>query len=181
MVLPIAPKMPPKTFPPVLEIENMTAKEDFFTAIRAGDLKGVKRILGEFPNLINIKDDRGSTPLLLTTYYGHFEVAQFLLEQNAEVDAKDSSGNTALMGGCFKGYQDIAELLVNAGANVNHVNSMGATSLIYAATFNKVGIAKLLLEHGADINAKDGRGQSALDNAKMQEAQEMIDLLETYS
>ena len=159
----------------------MATKNVFFDAIRKGDLKKIKELLNKQPNLMQIVDERGSTPLLLATYYGHLEVAKFILENGAEVDAKDSSGNTALMGVCFKGYKEIAEVLVRSGANVNHVNSMGATSLIYAATFNQVGIAKILLENGADINTKDARGNTALDNAKMQEATEMIELLEAYS
>ena len=104
----------------------MAAKADFFNEIRTGNLEGIRKLLGDQPDFLNTVDDRGSTPLLLTTYYGHLEVAKFLLEQGAEVDAKDSSGNTALMGVCFKGFENIAQLLVKSGANVNHVNSMGS-------------------------------------------------------
>ncbi len=158
----------------------MASTKDFFANIRSGDLDSIKTLLKDHPDWLNVTDERGSTPLLLTTYYGHYDVAQFLVEGGAKVDAKDGSGNTALMGVCFKGYTEIAELLIKAGANVNHVNSMGATCLIYAATFNKVDIAQLLLSNGADVHAKDGRGNSALDNAKMQEANEMVTLLEKY-
>jgi ankyrin repeat protein len=159
----------------------MEGKEELFTDIRNGHLKAIQEKIDANPDWLNSTDSRGSTPLLLATYYGHLEVAEYLLSKGAAVDATDSSGNTALMGVCFKGYEAIARLLVKAGADVNHVNSMGATSLIYAATFNKVGIAKILLEHGADSKVKDGRGNSALDNAKMQEAKEMVELLEAYS
>ena len=169
-----------KILPLALETEIMARKEDFFNAIRSGDLEGIQKTLASVPDLLNAIDERGSTPLLLATYYGHMEAAKYLLDLGAEVDAKDSSGNTALMGVCFKGYENIATLLVNAGANVNHVNSMGATSLIYAASFNKMGIAKMLLENGADIHAKDARGNTALENAKMQEAKEMVELLQQY-
>ena len=158
----------------------MVSKADFFKDIRNGNLEGVQTVLKHNPDWINSTDERGSTPLLLTTYYGHLTIAKYLLESGAKVDAQDGSGNTALMGVCFKGYEEIASLLVKAGANVNHVNSMGATCLIYAATFNKIGIAKILLEHGADTEATDARGNSALDNARMQEAQEMVELLEHY-
>ncbi len=158
----------------------MEANKEFFDAIRAGDVSQLRVLLKSNPDWLNAKDERGSTPLLLTTYYGHLEAAKFLLDEGAPVDEQDSSGNTALMGVCFKGYEAIAALLVNAGANVNHKNSMGATSLIYAATFNKVAIAKLLLEHGAEINTKDARGNTALENAKLQEADDMIALLENF-
>lgn len=169
-----------KILPRVQEIEIMAGKEEFFNAIRSGNLEGIQKVLTSVPELLNAIDERGSTPLLLATYYGHMEVAKYLLDSGAEVDAKDSSGNTALMGVCFKGYENIAALLVNAGANVNHVNSMGATSLIYAASFNKIGIAKILLDNGANINTKDARGNTALENAQMQEAKEMVELLQQY-
>lgn len=159
----------------------MQEKEQLFTDIRNGNLKGVRTKIETHSNWLSSADSRGSTPLLLATYYGHLEIAKYLLDKGAAVDAVDGSGNTALMGVCFKGHKEIAEVLVKAGANVNHVNSMGATSLIYAATFNKVGIAKILLENGADIRFKDARGNTALDNAKMQEAKEMIELFEAYS
>ena len=159
----------------------MGKKEDFFNDIRSGNLEGIQEVLGNTSDFLNVKDERGSTPLLLAAYYGHLEVVQYLLAAGADIDAKDSTGNTALMGVCFKGYEDIAEVLVESGANVNHINSMGATGLIYAATFNKIAIAKMLLEHGADVNIKDARGNTALDNARMQEAMEMIDILERFN
>lgn len=172
--------MPRRILPRAKEIKIMAEKVDFFNDIRNGNLERVKKTLDNIPDLLHAIDDRGSTPLLLATYYGHIDVTKYLLDLGAEVDAKDSSGNTALMGVCFKGYEKIVALLVNAGANVNHVNSMGATSLIYAASFNKIGIAKILLENGADINTKDARGNTALENAKMQDAKEMVELLQQY-
>ena len=169
-----------RILPQVLEIESMARKEDFFNDIRSGNLEGIQKTLTNVPELLNGVDDRGSTPLLLATYYGHIDVAKYLLDSGAKVDATDSSGNTALMGVCFKGYENIVELLVDAGANVNHINNMGATSLIYAASFNKIGIARILLENGADIQTKDARGNTALENAQMQDAKEMVELLEQY-
>lgn len=157
---------------------TMENKEIFFTEIRNGNISKVKELASRNTNLIRIKDDRGSTPLILATYYNHIEISIFLLEHGALIDEKDETGNTALMGVCFKGYLKLALKLIAYGANVNERNAMGASPLIYAITFNRVAIAEMLLEHGADRSVKDSRGNTALDHAKLQGAGVLIDLLE---
>src|SRR5690606_13361785 len=103
--------------------------EEFFEAIRTGDVARVSAFLQEIPTLTNLKDARGSTPLLLATYYGHKEVTQTILSFEPDVNIKDASGNTALMGVCFKGYTDIAKLLIEHGADVNLANGNKGTAL----------------------------------------------------
>ncbi len=153
--------------------------EKFYSAIRNGDLNLIEELLAKDASLINVKDQRGSTPLILSTYYEHSAVANLLLERGADINEKDSSGNTALMGVCFKGFTAIAKNLIDKGANVNTTNAMGATALIYAATFNRTEIAKMLMTKGADISVKDARGQTAYDHAKMQGNELLMDLLAT--
>ena len=136
-----------------------------FNAIRSQDKANIAIVLKEYPELIQAKDQRGSTPLLLATYYGF----------------KDASGNTALMGVCFKGYPEIAELLIKRGANIDLQNSNNATALIYATTFNQEAIVKLLLAHNADKSLKDARGHTAKDHAQMQELNDILDLLSDES
>ncbi|MGB5361371.1 MAG: ankyrin repeat domain-containing protein, partial [Eudoraea sp.] len=150
----------------------------FFNEIRKGNIETIKELVTQFPDLVNSLDQRGSTPLILATYYDFREISNFLLEQGAKIDAKDASGNTALMGTSFKGLVEIAKDLIKRGANVNERNAMGATCLIYTATFNKEELAKLLLESGADKTVKDAKGNTALDHAKMQGFSDMITLLE---
>ncbi len=159
-----------------LYIEDMN--NELFDAIREGVIDTVSKILNAHPELVNIKDARGSTPLLLATYYGHQEIAEIILKCKPDINAKDGSGNTALMGVCFKGYPAIAKLLISHGADVNAVNFNNATALIYAATFAQADIARLLLEHGADASYKDDRGHKAYDHAKMQGVKPLMDLLE---
>ncbi|MGB5370361.1 MAG: ankyrin repeat domain-containing protein [Flavobacteriaceae bacterium] len=152
--------------------------ESFFNAIRQGDLNTVKTLGNRHPDLLDGKDQRGSTPLILATYYNHGDIVDFLLEKGVGVDEKDGVGNTALMGVCFKGYTDIAEKLMKAGADVNTTNTMGSSCLIFAVTFNQEGITHMLLAHGADKSLKDARGHSALDHARMQGFSKLIELLE---
>ncbi|WP_036157249.1 ankyrin repeat domain-containing protein [Maribacter forsetii] len=152
--------------------------EFFFKVIREGSINEVKSMLEKNPVLVNSKDARGSTPLILATYYDQKDIAILLLDKGAKIDAVDASGNTALMGVCFKGYADIAKMLIENNAKLNERNAMGATCLIYAAQFNRLEIAKLLIANGADKTIKDNRGNSAFDHAKTQGLSAFIDMLE---
>lgn len=153
----------------------------YYNAIRDGDLPVVQAFIGKNPKLVHSRDSRGSSPLILATYYNHVDIAGFLLENGAAVDAGDASGNTALMGVCFKGYDALAKLLIASGANVNAINTMGASCLIFATSFNREYIVKLLLAHGADSEARDARGKTALDHARMQGLTALTTLLENHN
>ncbi|MDC7997102.1 ankyrin repeat domain-containing protein [Gilvibacter sediminis] len=153
---------------------------EFINAVREARLEDIKSFLAQQPVLLNGKDQRGSTALLLATYYGHQEVVDYLLSLKPELDAQDQAGNTALMGVCFKGYYPIAEKLVSAGANVNATNFNGASALIYASMFNKADLVALLLKNKADTTQKDERGFTATDHAKSQGYQEIVDLIASY-
>jgi len=151
----------------------------FFNAIRNGDIATVKDQIAANKKYIELTDERGSTPLILASYYNQVQLVNFLIEKGVLIDGQDGSGNTALMGVCFKGFKETAVSLIKAGANVNQKNAMGGTCLIYAVTFGHVEIAKILLENGADKTLKDARGSTALDHAKKQESDKLIALLTT--
>ena len=56
-------------------------KTHLFNAIREGNKVSVSEILDKQPSLVNEKDERGSTPLLLATYYGHKDVSAEILKR----------------------------------------------------------------------------------------------------
>jgi len=67
-------------------MENLPS---FFNAIRSGDLASVSKMIVENPALLYEKDERGSTPLILATYYNHEGMAIFFIEKGANIDAND--------------------------------------------------------------------------------------------
>ena len=154
---------------------------EFFNHIRKADLQAVKADLEAHPDWVHARDSRGSTPLIMASYYDHRELVQWLLEKGARIDEKDGAGNTALMGVCFKGYEAMASILIDAGANVNARNGMGGTCLIFAVTFDREGIARLLIEHGADKDAVDAQGHTALYHARTQGRDHLVSMLEADS
>ena len=125
----------------------MNETELFFSTIQSGHVPNLKAQIERNPNLVNMNDARGFTPLIFAAYFNKEAIVKILIENNAEIDAKDASGNTALAGVSFKGDTAIAELLIEKGANMNAQNSKGMTPLIYATMYNQEQIIKLSLIH----------------------------------
>lgn len=64
---------------------------NFFNAIRQGDLETVTNLLKTNAKLLESTDERGSTALILASYYNQKELVDFLLEKGAQVDRQDGS------------------------------------------------------------------------------------------
>ena len=143
----------------------MNEIELFFNTIKSGNLDNTKAQLKRNPDLVNVKDSRGFTPLIFATYFDKEDIAKSLIEHNAPIDAKDKSGNTALIGVCFKGYEKLAKRLIDNGSNINAQNNMGTTPLIFATMYNKESIIKLLLDKDANKAIKDNNGKTAYMHA----------------
>jgi ankyrin repeat protein len=92
---------------------------DFFNACRTGNKEQVEQLCELNPELVNVQDIKGFTPLIIAVYNNQPEVVEILLQKGARPDMQDQAGNTALMGVCFKGYKELVPALLEAGAEVN--------------------------------------------------------------
>ncbi len=125
-------------------------------AFLTGDLEKVKSLLKDNPDLVSSKTAIGATPLSLTVWRGHKDVAELLLANKADVNAKDDRGNTPLHGVAESDYMAendrmaVAELLLTNGANVNATQS-GETPLAMAEAKNRYDLAELLRQHGGYV------------------------------
>ena len=75
----------------------------------------------------------GITALSWAALLGDTEIAKFLIEKGAEVNAKSRDGSTPLHSAAFLGNAEIAELLIQKGADVNPKNYKGETLLDVSA------------------------------------------------
>jgi hypothetical protein len=62
---------------------------EFFRAAKAGDLPGVQKLLATDAALVTVRDEDGATALHHAAYSGHQELARYLVEQGADVNARD--------------------------------------------------------------------------------------------
>ena len=94
---------------------------------------------------VNLKNHKGDSLLMLSSYNGSYETTKMLLERGARVDERNDRGQTPLAGVCFKGNLEIVKLLVEAGADIDANNGMGLTPYSFAVMFNRAQIAAYLL------------------------------------
>lgn len=88
-------------------------------AAKKGELGRLARLVTA--DNVNCRDSQGrnSTPLHLAAGYNNFEVAQYLLESGADVNAPDKGGLIPLHNAASYGHLDIAALLIKHNTNVN--------------------------------------------------------------
>ena len=136
----------------VLAIPAIAAEDDIFQAAKDGNLNSLKLMLAENPDLINAVSERGSTPFHIAVYYGHRDLAEYLISQKADVEAENPSGYTPLFYAAMKNHTGLVDLLIKANADVNHLSAYGTSAMHDAAYNGNLDILRLLLENGADPN-----------------------------
>lgn len=127
--------------------------------IRRGKVEAVKTFLEANPSMVRAKDRSGVTLL----HIAGMDLAAFLLDHGADVNARDNNQSTPLHGVATLSSMDEARLLLARGADVNARNKFGGTPLHNAAiALNGTQMMELLLAMGADIKARDEKGNTAL-------------------
>ena len=95
--------------------------------------------------------------------YNNLEVAEYLLQHGADVNAQDKGGLIPLHNAASYGHVDVAALLIKYNACVNATDKWAFTPLHEAAQKGRTQLCALLLAHGADPTLKNQEGQTPLD------------------
>lgn len=149
---------------------------DVFDIARKGTLEQAKEKLNENPNVFNVVNDEGYSPLLLACYRKNNEIAKFLIDNGSDINGKSKFG-TPLMACIVKGNNEIANILIEKKADLNFADLSGMTALIYATNFKNYEIISSLVKAGVDVEFKDSKNKSALDYAILINDDLLIELL----
>lgn len=160
-------------------------ENEFFTAIRLGDVTKLKQLLRNHPEFANAENRDGLTPLGFAAHYGQVNAVKLLLENGADVNAVSHSkidfipSNTALHA-AIAGERDVdvIKLLLSYHAKTNIFDSNGHTCLHTAAFHDdNIEIIDLLIDHGANVNASYEGGPTCMALAKAKGNRRVVEFL----
>lgn len=135
----------------------MNLSTQYLEACKIGDLKKVKEIIAFNPLLINHKSPEGWTGLIISCFNEHLKIAEFLIDNGADVNAVNHNGTSVFMyakSPIQKKQNDTAilELLLKYGANINHLDIFDKTVLDYVKENQAFNLAKWLISKGAKLS-----------------------------
>jgi ankyrin repeat protein len=145
-------------------VEDIT----LFEAAAAGRFDVVANLIYANPELINLYAKDGFTALGLACYFGHYEIARYLVLKGADVNLPSNNGFRVypLHSAAAGDYTQIARMLIENNAQVNVKQQAGATALHSAAQNGNIDLLILLLEHGADVSIRMEGGKLPADLAR---------------
>lgn len=140
---------------------------NIYEAAAAGKFDMVANIIYYHPEQVNSYSSDGFAPLGLACYFGHEEIARYLLLKGAEVNAPSQNGYNVypLHSAVAANNLDITKILLEAGATVNIAQQSGVTPLHSAASHGNIEMLILLLEAGAAVNVKSDDGRTPAELA----------------
>jgi ankyrin repeat protein len=148
-------------------LADKTVAITIFEAAATGKINNVIRLLAREPELVNKYADDGFQPLGLACFFGHYDVAEYLIKAGANVNSKSNNGLKAapIESAAAGKHKKIVKLLLDHSADPNIREQGGYTPLHAAAQNGDEDTIRILLYGGADLTLKSNDGKTALDLA----------------
>lgn len=127
-----------------------------------GNIDSVKALLQVNPELINLADETGHTPLHYAAAGGQTEVAKYLISEGADVNALNTVNQSVLLYAAYFGNAEIAEALIANGATLDDQDIFGRNPLHYAARQRSVDALMVLIDNRAKLDSRDSIGETPL-------------------
>ena len=140
---------------------------NIFEATAAGQLNRVQELVAHDASHVTTFSHDGFTALHLAVFFGHTDIAHYLLTLKPDVNAVSRNPMMVqpLHSAAAGNHVDICKALIERGADVNAVQQDGFTPLMAAAQNGNLELTELFLRHGAQRSALSAQGKTARDVA----------------
>lgn len=149
----------------------------FMEAVAADDMAAVQRAVEKHPDAVTWRDNTRSTALHHAARGGHVDIAAFLLDHGADVNARNvdasqwDSVTPLIVASEWEKNLAMVNLLIARGADLNAATGLGETALMRAAKHAMYDVnqgqgdkvLRALVAAGADETLKNSSGQAVLD------------------
>ncbi len=113
-------------------------EDNVLKLIQAGDKDKLDMLLKNEPELLENRDHKGKTPLIIACEMDQIQIAKLLTEKGANVRARDREGLTPLHYAALCNNKELMELLLSRGAEINSRDNKGKTpGMVTAEKGNK--------------------------------------------
>lgn len=138
------------------------AQNPVTTSEEEEEIRKIKVMIKNSPDLINAVPNDALPPLCLAAYKGQLQVAEYLLANGALVNAPSHDGDSPLYYAAQKGHKAMVELLLSKGADLEAKNTLDNTALHIAVEKGYLNLTEFLLQRKANINAQNRYGWTPL-------------------
>ena len=164
-----------------VDVQGSCERTPMYAASIWGRFKPVRWLLRRGADSNRQDSSDGRAALHEAARRGDLEMAQTLLQHNADPNIQDHEGQIPLHWASEYGRTNVARLLLEQGVDVNARTEDGSTPLHLASKNGELEVARLLIEHGADRDAEDHKGRTPFQVASKNGESGMAELLSDHS
>ena len=148
-------------------LADKTVALTIFEAAATGKINNILRLLARDPQLVNAYAEDGFQALGLACFFGHYDVAEYLVKAGAPVNSPSRNDLKAapIQSAAAAGHAKIVGLLLKYKADPNVREQGGYTPLHAAAQNGDRETIRALLYGGADLTLQSDDGKVPLDLA----------------
>ena len=159
---------------------NKSAAAPLYYAALCGFHDLVEHLIIKSPQDMNASGGYYVRPLVAALAGKHFRTAELLRNNGADPDCHVEDRRAPLHSAAYYGDLEVVQKLIEYGADISAEDFKGYSPLYFASEgvhLKDRTVLRLLLEHGADVNARTKDGETALHNASIFGALEVVRLL----
>ena len=132
-----------------IHLQDKNGDTCLHAAAQGGHVEVVSKLLGlgakENQDYVNERNNSGTTPLMITCYNGHMNVATYLVEHGANIHLQDKNGNTCLHYAAQRGHVEVVNKLLGLGAKEQQ-NYNRLTPLLVASNYCKIEMVEYFIK-----------------------------------